>query len=247
MTTPPLTIKVGDLKPHSIADIFPMLPEDSIGFQAILDDIKANGLQQPIWLYEGQVLEGRHRVRILQLLGRDELEKYEQYKDYVGNDPIGFVLSANLHRRHLNESQRAMVAAKLADLGVGANQHTKGGTSIDAASKLLNVGRASIDRAKVVLAKGDPSLIKDVEGGNKSVSSAANEVKQPEQPSPDANADATAKSAKRATKSTKTPFDRFEAAWEKLDLTTQQAFVETKYNDLAKLMKEVDRKAKKAA
>jgi ParB-like chromosome segregation protein Spo0J len=134
-------IKVSELKPHPIADIFPMLPENSIGFQATLEDIKANGLKQPIWLYEGQVLEGRHRVRILQLLGVDELRSYIGYMQYEDKDPVGFVLSMNLHRRHLNESQRAMVAAKLANLGVGANQHTKLGTSIDAASKLLNWSR----------------------------------------------------------------------------------------------------------
>jgi len=41
--------------------------------------------------------------------------------------------------------------------------------------------------------------------------------------------------------------DRFENAWDKLDIPTQQAFVETKYSDIAKLMKEIDRKAKAAA
>jgi hypothetical protein len=47
-------------------------------------------------------------------------------------------------------------------------------------------------------------------------------------------------------KKTKTPLDRIENAWDKLDLPTQEAFVEAKYSDLAKLMKEIDRKAKAA-
>jgi hypothetical protein len=47
--------------------------------------------------------------------------------------------------------------------------------------------------------------------------------------------------------SKKTPLDRIENAWDKLDLPTQAAFVEAKYNDLAKLMKEIDRKTKQAA
>ena len=45
----------------------------------------------------------------------------------------------------------------------------------------------------------------------------------------------------------KTPRDRFENAWIRLELPDQEAFVETKYNELAKLMKEVDRKAKEKA
>ena len=172
-----LTIKLKGLKHHPAAGIFPMLAEDSVGFKATYEDIKANGMHTAVWMCNGEVLEGRHRVRILELLGKEELRPYADYRNYEGNDPIGFVISMNLHRRHLNESQRAMVAAKLASLEVGANQHGKGqGTSIDVASKLLNVGRASIDRAKVVLTKGDPSLIAAVEQGDVAVSAAASTV-----------------------------------------------------------------------
>jgi hypothetical protein len=45
----------------------------------------------------------------------------------------------------------------------------------------------------------------------------------------------------------KTALDKIENAWDKLDLPTQEAFVEAKYNDIAKLMKEIDRKSKAAA
>jgi hypothetical protein len=235
------TIKLKGLKHHQAAGIFPMLDEKSAGFQATYEDIKANGMHTPVWMHNDEVLEGRHRVRILEMLGKEELRPCADYRNYEGNDPIGFVISMNLHRRHLNESQRAMVAAKLASLEVGANQHGKGqGTSIDVASKLLNVGRASIDRAKVVLAKGDPSLIAAVEQGDVAVSAAAAaaEAKQQEQ----SQTTTTPRQQRQST-----PLDRFENAWDKLDLPMQQAFVEAKYNDISKLMKEVDRKEKKAA
>src|SRR5262245_22886575 len=157
---------------HPLADLFPMLEDKSAAFEALVDDIRERKQQEPVWLYEGKILDGRNRYLACQRLGREI-----QVKDFAGDDPIGFVLSANLHRRHLNESQRAMVAAKLTSLGVGANQHTKGeGISIDVASKLLNVGRASIDRARKVLAAGEPGLVAAVEQGQVSVSAAANQT-----------------------------------------------------------------------
>ena len=45
------------------------------------------------------------------------------------------MLSINLHRRHLNESQQAMVGARLANIRMGDNQHKKEGASIEATSQ----------------------------------------------------------------------------------------------------------------
>jgi N6-adenosine-specific RNA methylase IME4 len=83
-----------------------------------------------------------------------------------------YVISKNLRRRQLNESQRAMVAVKLADLSLGGNQHSEG-TSIEGASKLLNVGRASVERAKTVRREGTSELQHKVETGELRISTAA--------------------------------------------------------------------------
>jgi ParB-like chromosome segregation protein Spo0J len=144
-----------------------------LAFKALVEDIKERKQQEPIWLYEDKILDGRNRYRACQQLGIEvDVRTYHKHK----SDPVSFVLSVNLHRRHLNEGQRAMVAAKLANLDLGANQHSEG-TSTDAASKLLNVSRSSVDRARAVLAKGDPSLVEAVEGGAVSLTEAANTAK----------------------------------------------------------------------
>jgi hypothetical protein len=171
--TDPKPEAVGKFKypPHPIAEIFPLLDPISAEFLALMDDIKENDLREPIMLYEDRILDGRNRYLALETSGREIKEAH--FKKYYGSDPIGFVLSANLHRRHLNESQRAMVGAKMASFEVGDNQHKLEGVSIDTASKLLNVGRASIARARRVLGFGDPETIQKVQAGKMSVSKAA--------------------------------------------------------------------------
>src|SRR5262249_9687621 len=118
---------------HPLAEIFP--PLEGPAFDALVADIMSRGLQEPIWLYEGQILDGRNRYRACQ-----DAQHEIKTKDYTGNDPVGFVVSANLHRRHLNESQRAMIAAKLVTTRLGDNRW-RVGQSIDqpTAAQLLNV------------------------------------------------------------------------------------------------------------
>jgi hypothetical protein len=79
------------------------------------------------------------------------------WREYTGDDPAAFVISLNLKRRHLSVSQRAMVAAKLANLNLGDNQHREG-SSIELASDLLNVGRETVKRAKAVQRDGAEEL-----------------------------------------------------------------------------------------
>jgi ParB-like chromosome segregation protein Spo0J len=220
---------------HPLADLFPMLEDKSAAFEALVDDIRERRQQEPVWLYEGKILDGRNRYLACQKLGREI-----QVKDYAGDDPIGFVLSANLHRRHLNESQRAMVAAKLTSLAVGANQHTKGqGTSIDVASKLLNVGRASIDRARKVLATCDPKLVAAVEQGNVSVSAAADQAANKDKSSTSGKK-GNGKSRKDSPKTLKEQIEDFKAEWLDLSGWQKRHFVNWYQDELAKLLEEIE-------
>jgi hypothetical protein len=91
------------------------------------------------------------------------------------DDPLQFVLDLNLHRRHLNESQRAMVAASIANMpdhrptNKGANLHNK---SIPDAAEKLNVSERSVKTAKQIKEKGSPELVAAVESGKVAVSDA---------------------------------------------------------------------------
>jgi N6-adenosine-specific RNA methylase IME4 len=157
---------------HELCKLFPPMQEDQ--FEALVEDIRENGLRDPIVIYENKILDGRHRYRACQVLGRQPVSFI-----YDGDDPLGYVISHNLTRRHMDESQRSMVAARISNLKRGDNQYTVdtpiGGTSITqatAASK-MSVGERSVQRARKVIDKGTQELAEAVDAGKIAVSVAA--------------------------------------------------------------------------
>src|SRR5262249_33917491 len=99
---------------------------------------------------------------------------------YDGDDPVGFVISLNINRRHLSTSQRAMIAAQLATWGRGrpAENPSIEGISTERASDLLNVGHASVERAKIVQQQGGPELIAAGKAGEMSVAGAVERIRR---------------------------------------------------------------------
>lgn len=164
---------------HPLANIFPLI--EGQAFDDLVDDVRKNGVREPLWMYQNQILDGRNRYRAAKEAGvKCELRTYD------GDDPVGFVVSLNLHRRHLTESQRAMVAAKLANMGLGDNkgahrpsegsanlQTLPGQVSQSDAAKLLNVSTRTVAAAAKVKDEAIPELVEAVERGEVSVSAAA--------------------------------------------------------------------------
>ncbi len=152
---------------HPLANIFPLI--DGQAYQELMADVLRHGVREPVWLYEGKILDGRNRYRAATAMGVDC-----PTREYDGQDPTGFVVSLNLHRRHLSESQRAMVAAKLAGLPVGANQHAQiCAPSQSDAAELLSVSRRSVQSARDVIDNAPEEVVQAVEQGAMSVSLAA--------------------------------------------------------------------------
>jgi hypothetical protein len=158
---------------HPIANVWPLMKGKE--FEALKEDIGRTGkLLHPIVLFENKILDGRNRYNAC----RDVAVKPDLVELPAGTDPIGYVLSANEQRRHMSQSQRALVAAKLASLKLGDNQHSGGkGLSIEKASQLLNVSNASVSRCKSVLSAGVPELVQMVEQ-DQLAASVAEEVAQ---------------------------------------------------------------------
>jgi len=99
---------------HPLADIFPLMEGEE--FDALVADIKVHGLHEPIMLYQGKVLDGRNRYRACLAAGIEadvgDFEAWHRTKQSEA-DARAYVISQNLHRRHLTAEQRRDLLVKL--------------------------------------------------------------------------------------------------------------------------------------
>lgn len=191
---------------HDYAKLFPMLDDAARG--RLIDDIREHGVIEPIVFLGPAILDGRNRYYAARELGI----AYPRV-DYIGDDPLGFVIGRNLHRRHLTDKQRADVAAKIAALPKGANQHTAIAVpSIPAAAALMDVSVAAVERAKVVAEHAAPELKAAYDAGEVSPSAAAEVARLPAEVQAKIVKDGTAKEvAKQQREARQAKNDEFQA------------------------------------
>lgn len=174
---------------HPFAGVFPLL--DDARLRELADDVRKHGLREPVILYQGQVLDGRNRLRACELAGVSP-----RFEDFEGDDAdaLAAVVSLNLHRRHLTESQRAMVAARLLPLheedaarrrasGLTQNRGTvradlpervePAPRPRERVAEVLNVSPRSVQSAKAVVERAAPEVVAAVDAGEMPVSVAA--------------------------------------------------------------------------
>ena len=189
---------------HPAAEIFPLMKEKELG--ELTASIERHGLREAISVLGDQILDGRNRYRALQKLGQAGQARH--YRDVssqfffcadMTQTPLDYVIAKNLHRRHLNASQRASVAvaikqeeAEEAEKRKAATQIKNGQTPVqknfsgpgkqgqarDIAAKQLNVSGPMVDMAETVAKHGTPELQAAVRDGKVSVSAAAEIAKE---------------------------------------------------------------------
>lgn len=169
------------MKFHEYANLFPMLGHDEL--EELRVDIEKNGLLDPVIEFEEKILDGRNRATACMMLGIKP-----KTVPYTGNDPLGFVLSKNLTRRHLTESQRAAVAAEIANMPPHRPKKAADLPTYSqaAAADKLNVSERLVRDAKKVQTES-PELFEAVKTGEKTVSAAVKEIKTTKKPHKSAN------------------------------------------------------------
>ena len=176
-----------DMPIHPAANVFPLMSGSE--YTRLLEDIQAHGLQVPITLCDGQILDGRNRYRACRDAG-----VAPQFSDYTGDSPIAFAWSVNVPRRNLTPSQIAMASLDILTLleadaetrralnlrpespDALNSTHREQGRSAEKVAKITGTGVTIIAEAKFVK-KTDPDLAARVTEGTISVHGAFKRLK----------------------------------------------------------------------
>ena len=167
---------------HELSTMFPDMPPGD--YLRLKDDIRENGLQQPIALWRGEIIDGRHRLMACKEAGVEP--SFYDVEDELGDDvdPRQYVLSANIERRMLTASQCAAIVVQVNEWAPSHRPSSKGGNvaTLPATNKDMaeqaKVSERTIRDAKTAERGG---LGDDVVAGTMSASEAARIVREDEQ------------------------------------------------------------------
>jgi ParB-like chromosome segregation protein Spo0J len=146
------------MKQHPLSAAFPAMSDSD--FDALVDDIKTNGQKEAVIVFDGAVLDGWHRYRACEQAGVKCITA-----EHDGSDPVAFVLSRNLHRRHLTGSQRAVaIVAATNWRGVGKPANSEPSSELASTAtmaKLADVSTRTIEHAKAAERAGLGEAVRD--------------------------------------------------------------------------------------
>lgn len=177
------------LKYHELCTLFPEMDEDT--YEDLVKSMQNGGFfstdpivvidvsdgDEPIY----HILDGRNRH-----LAAADARIEPSFVELVDGDPMAFVLSKNLSRRHLTTGQKAAIASRLANIKMGGNQHSEGETAVSQseAAKLMDTSDRSIRRFNE-LKQTSPELAAKVESGELSLNAALKKESDDKKPEPE--------------------------------------------------------------
>ncbi|MFM0141776.1 ParB N-terminal domain-containing protein [Paraburkholderia sp. RL18-085-BIA-A] len=168
---------ITELQLHPLCTLFPRIV--GAEFEALKADIAENGLRQPIVIHNGMILDGGNRYRACVEIGVEPTTV-----EFDGGSIVSYVLSANLHRRHLSTGQQAAIVASAQDWakaqphGGDRKSNQSATLHLDTAEKRAAESGASLRTQKMAdkVAKASPELAKKVAHGEVSLPKAVEQL-----------------------------------------------------------------------
>lgn len=183
---------------HKLAKYFPILEGEE--FVLLVLDIKEHGQLEPIITVDGEILDGVNRYQACERLGITAWTE-----EYEGDDPLSYVISMNIRRRHLDTSQRSMLATEMlpefekeakkrqsekakeqrrnggkefsSSISVGTELKKKDHLAVDDAAKQFGVSGHTVARAKRVKEQA-PERVPGIIKGEETVFAVDSDLRQ---------------------------------------------------------------------
>jgi len=174
-----LSESVTSLEQHEYGKVLPPMSESE--FNDFVEDIRKHGLRDKIVMLDGKILDGWNRYMALLRLGI--FDPALHCVEYEGNDPAAFVLSKNLHRRHLSltDSQRAMLVADMETYTHGGSRKNQDGSihveTRDELAEAAKVSPSSVARAKKIK-ESSPDDAQDIRDGKTTIGTVIKKVRK---------------------------------------------------------------------
>jgi site-specific DNA-methyltransferase (adenine-specific)/site-specific DNA-methyltransferase (cytosine-N4-specific) len=164
---------------HPACKLFPILGD--VELRELADDIKVNGLHNPIVLLDGKILDGRNRHAACKIANVEP--SFENWKGK--GSPVEWVISQNLMRRHLTASQRAVIALDILPMlekeakerqrlssgrgkKVAQECATSNGKASEAAARIVRSSARYVEMVKEI-SKQSPELVDRIRSGELNV------------------------------------------------------------------------------
>ncbi len=166
---------------HPLCTLFPRLTGNE--FDLLKNDILQNGLREPIILHEGMILDGGNRYRACLDVGVTP-----EFIHFEGGNIVNYVISANLHRRHLTPGQQAAIVASAQNWTEAqpASRPEKAGHVTGLSTVADRMAQSGVSdktqRRADKVAKADPELAKKVGRGEVTLPKALKQISPEKEP-----------------------------------------------------------------
>lgn len=165
---------------HEYANLFPLMSDEE--HSALVEDMSKNGYDEryPVMIYHKQILDGRNRFLAAQEAGVEP--RFAEFYTAFDDEALDYVIRSNLHRRHLTPGQRAVVAARMANMRHGGDRKSDQAANLRLdisqaeAAKTMGVSERSVNEVKAI-EQIAPELIKEIENGFYTINEAKKQAK----------------------------------------------------------------------
>jgi len=168
-----------ELPMHPLSLMFPSM--NAAEQRALQESVAAHGVREPVLIWNDHgVIDGRHRT--LAAIAVDCNLPVQVWEFDSEDEARALVLARNVTRRHLNESQLAIIAARMTRAGGGRRSRADSGVTREQAASIVGVSVSLVSNAQRVILDEDQTLYERVWAGSLSLALAIRAIRDRERP-----------------------------------------------------------------